>query len=264
MKTAVMMTLVVVLACGCASSDAVAQQDQAQPTQAQPDSSAMPPRTLPGGGGEAPQAKPKPEPEAPAKRWEVPETPQALLDLPRRFPRGTRHTCPEIETVEYEGSALSYNRPLDVHPSFGKKLEIMDQIAAEAAREVYGRAPKLLVHWGGHVCRPISGRNMLSEHSFANAIDIAGFNFAADPSAPPELRDSFRVRLKPHWRGSQGIEKLHSRFLRLFVERVRRAGLFSVMLGPADPAHQKVLHFDAGPSSLFRVERFVSGGGAPS
>ncbi len=47
-----------------------------------------------------------------------------------------------------------------------------------AAREVLGTRPSAVSHYGTYACRSIAGRDRLSEHAFANALDVASVRFA--------------------------------------------------------------------------------------
>ncbi|UTP39344.1 extensin family protein [Phenylobacterium sp. LH3H17] len=100
-----------------------------------------------------------------------------------------------------------------------------------AAREVLGTSPSALEHYGTYACRSIAGRDRLSEHAFANALDVAAVRFT-DGRQVSVLRDftdddEFGV----------------------FLRRVRTGACrwFSATLSPDyNAAHRDHLHLDSG------------------
>jgi hypothetical protein len=103
-----------------------------------------------------------------------------------------------------------------------------------AARAMLGSNVTRIETFGTYSCRPINGRPgaRLSEHGFANAVDISAF----------VLGNGRRVTVLEGWNGTD--ERV-----RRFLRAVHRAGCerFSVGLGPdADALHYNHLHFDMG------------------
>jgi hypothetical protein len=103
-----------------------------------------------------------------------------------------------------------------------------------AARDRFGSEVVAIESYGTYACRP---RNNMagaqpSEHSWANAIDIAGFRLA----------DGRRISVLRDWNGSD-------KRARKFLRDLREAGCerFNLVLGPDDNAqHRDHLHFDMG------------------
>lgn len=103
-----------------------------------------------------------------------------------------------------------------------------------AARDRFGQEVVAIESYGTYACRP---RNNMagaqpSEHSWANAIDLAAFRLA----------DGRRVSVLKDW---DGEDKAARKFLR----DLREAGCkrFNLVLGPDDNAqHRDHLHFDMG------------------
>jgi len=89
-----------------------------------------------------------------------------------------------------------------------------------------------LNHMGSYNCRPMRGyKNLLSEHAFANAVDIASF----------KLSSGEVISVKKHWRDA-GVK---SKFLRDLAKRSCR--LFTAVLTPDfDRKHADHFHFDQG------------------
>lgn len=178
-----------------------------------------------------------------------------LDDTPRTVPARGRFRCPEVKLMRYRGDVIRYHKPVLVHVAFAERLRRFEEVVAETAREVYGRAPIRIRHLGTYNCRRIRGwPTFLSEHALGNGIDVEGFDFAPARSraqraaAPPSLRGAFQVRVARHWNATGGIAAHHARFLRLLTERlVGREDIFRVLLGPAYPGHQNHFHFDVSP-----------------
>ena len=112
-------------------------------------------------------------------------------------------------------------------------LWVREAVQPEAARTL-GSPVRRIESFGTYSCRPVNSRSgaRLSEHSFANAVDIAVF----------VLADGRRISVKDGWNGDD-------RQARAFLRAVHRAGCarFSVGLSPdSDSFHQDHLHFDLG------------------
>lgn len=179
------------------------------------------------------------------------------LDQERRrvVARG-RANCPKVQLVTYKGDVIRYHRPLKVNPFFRERLQHFELVVRTVAKKVYGRAPVAIRHYGGYVCRRISGRpHRMSEHGLGNAIDISGFEFGADATAVNGLKGGFRVVLKTHWDGRYGVDGMHARFLReLVIALAHRPDIFRGMLGPGAPGHDDHFHFDVGRSRFLKVK----------
>lgn len=194
--------------------------------------------------------------EARAKERELADTDYPYHDHPREI--GGELNCPDIETAEYEGEAISYNRPIEINPAFRKRLVRFERLVGEVATEVYGRAPDEIVHRGGHTCRSVGGKKeKLSEHTFGHAIDVAGFTFEVasdgDEVHVEEAKEAFEVRVEDHWGADGGFTGKHSEFLRELADALERRGPFSTMLGPSYAGHDALFHLDFGPQFFFRL-----------
>lgn len=110
---------------------------------------------------------------------------------------------------------------------------VREAVQPEAARTL-GSAVRRIESFGTYACRPVNSRQgaRLSEHGFANAVDVAAF----------VLADGRRVSVKDGWNGGDMQA-------RAFLRAVHRAGcrLFRVGLSPdSDVWHRDHLHFDLG------------------
>ncbi|MGQ0559980.1 MAG: extensin family protein [Sphingosinicella sp.] len=103
-----------------------------------------------------------------------------------------------------------------------------------AARQRLGARVRRIESFGTYGCRTVNSQPgaRLSEHAYANAVDVAAFL----------LDDGRRVSVQDGWNGDDEDQ-------RRFLRDVHRAGcrLFQVGLGPdADAFHYNHLHFDLG------------------
>lgn len=178
-----------------------------------------------------------------------------LDTLSRVAPRG-RLRCPTDGLVTYRGTHLRFPLPVAMHRDFVPHVQRLEEVAIEVAREVYGRAPKTMLHRGAYNCRRIRGvRDTFSEHAFGNAIDLKGFDFYGargdEPlpeGAPAHLRRSFRITVERDFRSDDPLRAYHRRFFERLTERLAAdPSWFGVMLGPSFPGHHDHLHLDRAP-----------------
>jgi hypothetical protein len=183
----------------------------------------------------------------------------ALDHVERWLEPGERVVCDQKGMVRYSGTSLRYAGAVVVDPAFEQRLQRFEAVAAEVAREVYGREPRLVRHYGAFSCRATRNRkHVVSEHALGNALDLVGFDFGpaskAQPLAeglPKQLRSSFQVRVARHSRpapASGAAGAVHARFLATLTERLRqRDDIFRSMFGPGHGGHDDHLHLDAAP-----------------
>lgn len=104
-------------------------------------------------------------------------------------------------------------------------------VARPQAEKIFGSPLRQIETYGSFSCRNIAGTSQRSQHSYGNAIDIAGF----------VLEDGRRISVKEHWRARDNYGK--------YLKRVHKGGckLFSVTLGPDyNAAHADHFHLDMG------------------
>lgn len=108
------------------------------------------------------------------------------------------------------------------------------------AQEHLGSELKKVHHVGTYSCRRQNGNSSgrWSEHAFANAWDITGF----------ELKDGRIISVKNDWKGK---DRKRQKFLR--ETRNQACKIFRVTLSPDyNAAHHDHFHVDMGPSSACR------------
>jgi hypothetical protein len=183
------------------------------------------------------------------------EAEYALDHVSRTVPKSGPVRCPKLEYETYKGTAIPYHRSTKIYTGFKPHLQAFEEIARDVAIELYGRAPKRLVHMGTFNCRRIrTYPEFLSEHALGNAIDVAGFDFGPLPKgaelpdgAPKWAKRGFKVRMDDHWNGERRYE-IHGRFLRGLAQKlIGRPEVFRSLLGPAWPGHHNHFHFDMSP-----------------
>lgn len=171
---------------------------------------------------------------------------------------GQRVVCDAGAMVTYRGKRLRYAGSLQVSEPFRERLERFEGLVAEVAREVYGREPRLIRHYGAYSCRSTRNRrHVVSEHALGNALDLVGFDFGAAKKAEPlpegmprALRGAFQVSVARHWAGRARGEAgaVHARFLEELTTRLReRPDIFRCMFGPGHGGHDDHLHLDVAP-----------------
>jgi hypothetical protein len=180
----------------------------------------------------------------------------ALDGVERWLPQGTKVTCDREGLVSYRGEVVRYAGAVLVNPAFQERLKRFETVVAEVAREVYGREPTRIRHYGAFSCRPTRNRSrLLSEHALGNALDVVGFDFGPATKDKPlpeglgrDLRHPFQVRVGRHWAATKGSGVVHARFLATLTERLsERTDIFRSMFGPGHGGHDDHLHLDVSP-----------------
>jgi hypothetical protein len=151
-------------------------------------------------------------------------------------PRGEAGQCGWSDAVRFErGGALGLDyRPAGLGTScpVAAGLALWEwHVVQPAALAAFGTRVEAVEHFGSYSCRRIYGRSegQWSEHSRANALDVAGFRLA----------DGRRISVLSDWKdgGAKG------RFLR--EVRDGACGLFATTLSPDyNSAHRDHLHLD--------------------
>lgn len=155
------------------------------------------------------------------------------LDFEERKTGAGPLSCPVVQILEYEGVVARYKPAVKVNPFFRERLQQFEMVVQSVAHRHYQTEDVVVRHWGTHNCRRIGGRNKLSEHAFANAIDISAFEIGGE-----------RIQIEKHWWSTDK----RARFLHDLVnELATRPDIFRGMLGPGEPRHEDHFHFDAAP-----------------
>jgi len=176
--------------------------------------------------------------------------------LSRAMPKGDL-TCPDADVQEFAGEQIRFTPSARAVPAFRARLAALEQIIKLVSLRFYGRSPSQILVAASYDCRAVGGKSRrISEHAFANAIDITGFVFppqaiiGKDGSIRPvAIPGSFEVRVDRHWRarGDSVVER-HARFLDELTAELAEREVFRTLLGPAHPDHRDHFHFDMAPA----------------
>jgi hypothetical protein len=162
----------------------------------------------------------------------------ARAELPLRNGGGAI-TCGAEQVVEYLGSAsgIRYNASPVVTCTLALALARFERILQDEAELHLKSRVRRLEQAGTYNCRKMARfRSMVSEHSYANAIDFRGVTLE-DGRTIGVLRDFGKLDVEP---ASPQALFLHSVAHRAFDERV-----FSVVLTPYfDALHRDHFHLD--------------------
>jgi hypothetical protein len=156
---------------------------------------------------------------------------------PEPLPGGIVCEAPEGVFVSRGASGLRFQPAARVGCAFGLRLAKFETIVQEEARSILGSRVRAIVQLGTYNCRRMARfPDLVSEHSFANAIDVEKFQLANGRSVVIE-RDWVRAD-KPA--GSRAAQ-----FLRRLTRRLYDEQVFSVVLTPSyDHHHRNHLHLD--------------------
>jgi hypothetical protein len=162
------------------------------------------------------------------------------LPLPLHQKRGGHYTCGTEQAVVYLGGPerIRYSPgPPTVGCGMALALLAFERLLQEEATRTLGKRVARIEQGGSYSCRKMTRfRNMVSEHSYANAIDIRGL-WLEDGRKVSVLRDFGALDREPN--------SPKSRLLRNAARRAFDEGVFSVVLTPFwDKLHRDHLHLD--------------------
>ena len=155
---------------------------------------------------------------------------------PTTMPNGVVCEAPAGVAIQ-RGSALRYQPAARVNCAFGQRLVRFEAIVDEEARHFFRSPVRSIVQLGTYNCRRMAAYpDLVSEHSFANAIDVATF----------VLANGRRVDIEKDWvAAEQPAPRPASQFLRRLTRRLYDEHVFSVVLTPSyDRHHKNHLHLD--------------------
>jgi len=149
--------------------------------------------------------------------------------------------CGYRNAVELTQSTFAYSAPVATSCAAAAALALWERDVVAPAAERHLRQAVIRIELAGasYQCRPIAGRSdgRMSEHAFANAVDIGGFMLA----------DGSVLTIERGWRGSAGE--------RAFLRAVRDGACerFAGVLSPDyNRAHADHFHLDMGRYEICR------------
>lgn len=157
-------------------------------------------------------------------------------------------TCGAPQAVRYASGPgkIRWSGKPKVACPVAMALSRFEVVVQEEAERHLGRAVKKIRHMGTYNCREMAAYpGWVSEHSYANAIDIRSFTLAGGKEIP--VLGNY---------GEPGAPKTRSeRFLQAVARRTVDEDIFSVVLTPAfDRLHRNHFHLDM---ARYRVDGTV-------
>jgi hypothetical protein len=156
---------------------------------------------------------------------------------PSRMASGVVCEAPEGVAIKRGGAGLRFQPLARVNCAFALRLKRFEAVMQAEARSIFKSPVASIVHLGTYNCRKMAAYpDFVSEHSFANAIDIAAF----------VLPNGSRVEVERDWvRADQPAKTRAAQFLRRLTRRLYDEQIFSVVLTPSfDSHHKNHLHLD--------------------
>ena len=159
--------------------------------------------------------------------------------LPLRHPRRGTYTCgaPQVVVYEQGPTELRWSSPPLVTCGMALALAGFEDLLQSKAQELLGSRVSRVRQGGTYSCRKMTRfSGMVSEHSYANAIDLYAFRLA-DGRRISVAKDFGRPESEP---ASDG-----GKFLRALARALYDEGVFSVVLTEHfDALHRDHLHLD--------------------
>lgn len=159
--------------------------------------------------------------------------------LPVHTPKGSSFSCgaPQVVTYLRGPGDIAYGAPPLLTCAMALALASFEKIVQEEAAAVLRSRVARVNHIGTYVCREMAAyKGWVSEHSYANAIDLASF-VLADGRTVDVLRD-FDA-------GVDEPKKPAALFLRKVSRRANDEDVFSHVLTPFfDALHKNHFHLD--------------------
>jgi len=176
---------------------------------------------------------------------------RAELPVKQRGRHGVQCGAEQVVIYKRGPASVRYNAAPLVSCRMALGLARLEQILVEEAQLAFGKRVVRIDHGGTYNCRTMSRFKLVSEHSYANAIDIRSVTLENGRKLSV-LRDFGPVAFDARTPQSQFFRKSANR---LFDEAV-----FSVVITPLfDELHRDHLHLDQALSSrwltVFAVER---------
>jgi hypothetical protein len=159
--------------------------------------------------------------------------------LPVHTEHGIRCGAPQVVTYLRGPGQIAYDPPPTLTCRMALALASFEAIVQEEASRQFQSRVTRIEQLGTYNCRAMSRYKLVSEHAYANAIDLARFTFKNGKTVTV-LRD-FDTNDGPPAR-PEGA------FLRAVSQRADVEGVFSLVLTPFwDALHKNHFHLDLAP-----------------
>lgn len=161
-----------------------------------------------------------------------------LAELPVREARGKTPTCGTPQAVVYKRgpAGIRYNTSPVLSCGMALGLARFEQILNEEAEKQLGQKVARIEQGGTYNCRKMARYDFVSEHSYANAIDIRSVTLKSGRKLTV-LANFGKIDAEP--------KRPEARFLRSVAHRAYDEGVFSVVITPFfDALHRDHIHLD--------------------
>jgi hypothetical protein len=147
------------------------------------------------------------------------------------------YTCGGEQVVRYRKGPgkIKYNRSPLLTCGMALALADFERIVQEEAEREVGTRVKRIEHMGTYNCRKMVNYDLISEHSFANGIDLKSFH----------LKDGRKITVLGDFKPTEKAVEPETRFLRGLANRLFDDQIFSVVVTPFfDAIHRNHIHVD--------------------
>jgi hypothetical protein len=212
----------------------------------------------------APEPEPEPEPEPARPNWGHADTdpandytvgpPAPLRDCEERLEAaGVRfkaarigvgklrdgvYTCGAEQVVRYQQGpgGIKYHKSPLLTCGMALAMADLERIVQEQAERILGTRVKQIDHLGTYNCREMANYDWISEHSFANGIDLRRFH----------LQNGETITVLEHFRPQErDADAPETVFLRTLATRLFEEDAFSNVITPYfDALHRNHIHVD--------------------
>jgi hypothetical protein len=169
----------------------------------------------------------------------------APAELPVKPGNAKRPTCGAPQAVVYQRGPekFRYNSAPVVSCGMALGLARFEQVVNEEAKRYLGQEVARVEQGGTYNCRKMARFNLVSEHSYANAIDIRSIT----------LKNGRNLSvLKTFGKTDAEPKRPEARFWRSVANRLYDEGAFSVVITPFfDGLHKDHIHLD---QARYRVD----------
>jgi hypothetical protein len=162
---------------------------------------------------------------------------------PSRMRSGVTCEAPGGVAIRRGAEAIRYQPPARVNCAFALRLGRFERVVQDEARAIMRSPVQTIVQLGTYNCRNMAAYpDLTSEHSFANAIDVAEL----------VLQNGRRVNVERDWVAKdRPAATPAAQFLRRVTRRLYDEQVFSVVLTPSfDRHHHNHLHLDGATYTL--------------
>jgi hypothetical protein len=162
----------------------------------------------------------------------------AAAELPVVPAHGKQPTCGVEQALVYQRGpeGIRYNSAPLVSCGVALGLVRLERVLNEESQRFFGQKVARIEQGGTYNCRKMARFNLVSEHSYANAIDLRGVT----------LKNGRRLTVRSHFGALVGEPtRPEARFLRQVAHRLYDEDVFSVVLTPFfDALHRDHFHLD--------------------